>query len=74
MSSDQDWENLKKTIPAGAKVRGKVTHHFPFGIFVSIEDVPFVGLVEIPKFKDSGRMTPEEYPPIGSVIDAIVLG
>jgi hypothetical protein len=36
--------------------------------------VPFDGLVQITDFKDTGRMTPNEYPALESTIDAVVLG
>ena len=74
MNNDLAWESLKQTLRVGTKLRGKVTHHAPYGIFVEIKGAPFAGLVPITDFKDSGSMTPEEYPPVGSVVDGVVLG
>lgn len=74
MSSDLAWESLRQSLPVGAMLRGIVTRHLPFGIFVDIDGIPFTGLVQITDFKDSGKMTVEEYPPVGSVIVGIVLG
>jgi S1 RNA binding domain len=74
MNEEAAWEAVKHSLPAGARVRGVVTRHFPFGIFIDLEGVPFTGLVEIPEFKDEGRMTPEEYPHVGARIEAVVLG
>ncbi len=50
------------------------TQHWPFGIFVEIPQIPFQGLVQITDFRDEGRMTPDHYPEVGSLVDAVVLG
>ena len=55
-------------------MRGVVTQHCPFGIFVDLGDPGALGLVQIPEFRDEGRMTPQQYPPVGSTIEAVVLG
>ncbi len=68
------WEELKVSLRIGTKVRCKVLRHAPFGIFVSLPDIPFDGLVQITDFKDTERMTPNEYPALESTIDAVVLG
>jgi len=49
-------------------------YHAPFGIFVDIGDDTVRGLVQITDFLDSGGMTPEMYPDIGSPIGAVVIG
>jgi len=70
-----EWDRVKTALPVGKKVHGTVLSHHPFGVFVQIDDIAFKGLVAIPDFKESGqRMTPEEYPPIGSEVEAVVLG
>jgi len=74
IKSETTWEELKSALPVGSKIRGTVLRHAPFGIFVAIPTSPFDGLVQITDFKDSGRMAPNEYPPLGSTIEAIVLG
>ena len=43
-------------------------------MFTTISDVPLDGLIEINQFNDVGRMTPANYPAIGSEIEAVVLG
>lgn len=65
---------LRERFPEGAIVRGVVKHHAPFGIFLDLADPDTDGLVRIPDFKDEGRMTPEEYPPLGSEVEAYVYG
>jgi ribosomal protein S1 len=74
MNNDLAWDSLKQTLRVGTKLRGNVTHHAPYGIFVDIKGIPFPGLVQITEFKDSGRMTSEEYPSVGSVVVVVVLG
>lgn len=74
LNSDTEWEKAKRRIEIGKRVRGIVTAHAPFGIFVDIGDSIATGLVQITDFLDEGRMTPEQYPPIGSEIEAITLG
>jgi ribosomal protein S1 len=54
------WEEAKKRFPVGARVRGVV-------------DPVATGLIEIVHFRDEGRMTPDQYPPIGATVEAVVL-
>ncbi len=68
-----EWEQAKSRIKIGSRVRGIVTAHYPFGIFVDIGDPVAVGLIQIVDFVDDGKMAPERYPPIGTEIEAVVL-
>lgn len=68
------WDEVKQQLRVGERVQGVVTHLAPYGIFVSIPGIPFAGLVQITDFKDTGMMTPEEYPAIGSTVVGVVLG
>jgi ribosomal protein S1 len=74
IKSQTAWEEVKDSLRIGMKIRGKVLRHAPFGIFVSLPEIPFDGLVQITDFKDAGRMTPNEYPALESTVDAVVLG
>jgi len=74
MNDETTWETLKHSLKAGSRVGGIVTRHAPFGIFVEIKGVPFAGLIQITDFKDGGRMSAEEYPPVGAMIEGVVLG
>jgi ribosomal protein S1 len=75
MKNDEiEWDRLKTQLAPGALVRGTVQRHFPFGVFVELGGIPFTGLVQIVDFKDDAVMTVGEYPPIGSDIEAVVLG
>jgi ribosomal protein S1 len=72
--SDQFWNQVKSRYRFGELVYGKVEHHAPFGIFVNIGDDTVRGIVQITDFVDTGDMTPEMYPDIGSPIGAVVVG
>jgi ribosomal protein S1 len=74
MSTSQSWEVTKARYPLRSKVRGTVTEHKPFGVFVAIQDCPYPGLVQITDFKDQERMIAAEYPAIGSSVTCVVLG
>lgn len=72
--SDQFWQKIKSKYRLGELIHGSVEYHAPFGIFVSLDDEIVRGLVQITDFVDSGDMTPEMYPDIGSPIGAVVVG
>ena len=74
MNNAQSWDEIKDSLKLGTKLKGVVTKHFPFGIFVALPGVKFTGLVQIPDFKDEGGMTPSDYPAVGSSVDVVVLG
>jgi ribosomal protein S1 len=67
------WSTLKKIMTIGEIVKGQVTRHAPYGVFVDL-GIPFEGLIQITDFKDQGIMSPQEYPPVGQEIEAVVLG
>lgn len=67
------WEDAKRRFPVGAVVTGTVTRHAPFGVFVDLGDPDCYGLVERPEFLDAGRMTEDQYPPVGSAVRVLVL-
>lgn len=72
--SDNFWNQVKAKYRLGKLIHGKVEHHAPFGIFVDIGDENVRGIVQITDFVDTGDMTPEMYPDIGSPIGAVVIG
>ena len=72
--SDQFWQKIKSKYRLGELIHGTVEYQVPFGIFVSLDDEVVKGLVQITDFVDSGDMTPEMYPDIGSPIGAVVVG
>ncbi len=72
--NDRFWEQVKSKYRFGELTHGKVEYHAPFGIFVDLGDETVRGIVQITDFVDSGEMTPEMYPDVGSPIGAVVVG
>ena len=72
--NDQFWNQVKSKYRLGELIHGLVEHHQPFGIFVNLNDDTVRGIVQITDFVDTGDMTPEMYPDIGSPIGAVVVG
>jgi ribosomal protein S1 len=72
--SDQFWNQVKSKYRFEELIHGRVEHHAPFGIFIDIGDDKVRGIMQITDFVDSGDMTPEMYPDIGSPIGAVVVG
>jgi ribosomal protein S1 len=67
-------KDAQQRYPLGLRVRGIVTDHRPFGVFVDLGDPRAVGLVQIIDFVDDGRMTPNQFPTAGTSIEAVVIG
>jgi len=72
--SNDFWSQVKSKYRLGELIHGKVEYHAPFGIFVDIGDVNVRGLVQITDFVDTGDMTPQMYPDVGSPRGAVVIG
>lgn len=68
------WNQVKSKYRLGELIKGKVEYHAPFGIFIDISDENVRGIIQITDFVDTGYMTPEMYPNIGSTIEAVVVG
>jgi hypothetical protein len=74
MTNDDAWAAVKQAFSIGTRIRCRVKEHHPFGVFTTIDGIAFDGLIQITDFTDRGRVTPSEYPPIGSEVEAAVLG
>ena len=74
MFDDENWKLLQSGYPQGTKVLGIVTYHHSFGIDLKIEGIDCQCIVEIIEFKETGRMTPEDFPALGTQVEAEVLG
>lgn len=72
--SNDFWNKVKSKYRLGELIHGKVEYHAPFGIFVDIDDENVRGIVQITDFVDTGDMTPDMYPDVGSPIGAVVIG
>ena len=76
------WDELVRTYPPGTVVSGEVVASAPFGVFVRLDILPDVtALLEVIHFesfhptnrKDHPLYFPNDYPPIGSRLEARVL-
>ena len=72
--NSQLWSQVKTKYQLGKLIYGKVEFHAPFGVLVDIGNENVKGIIQIPDFLDSGAMTPEMYPEIGSPVGAVVVG
>ena len=72
--NSQLWSQIKPKYQIGKLIYGKVEFHAPFGVFIDIGDEDVKGIIQISDFLDSGAMTPEMYPEIGSPVGAVVVG
>lgn len=70
---EEAWREVKQQLPVGSMIEGRVTRHEAYGMFVDI-GLEFEGLIQIVDIKDEGRATPEDYPSIGTLVVARVLG
>lgn len=72
--TDEEWAAAKSRFTSGVVATGVVLSHHPFGFFVDLGD-PVIGLVEIPRVKESWQpVDPRDYPSVGQEITAVVLG
>ena len=77
--SDQEWADLKSTLPVGTTVSGRVAVHRSFGFFDELDELDeladVVALIEIPEYaRQLGRPADlEDFPPIGAEVRGIVL-
>ena len=71
--NSQLWSQVKTKYQLGKLIYGKVEFHALFGVFVDIRDENVKGIIQIPDFLDSGALSPEMYPEIGSLVGAVVV-
>lgn len=79
--TQKQWDALTAQYPPGTPVSGIVTACQVFGVFVRLDTLPDVpALLEVIHFRQieaepARRIQyPEDYPPVGSRIEARVLG
>ncbi|MFB2968751.1 RNA-binding protein [Aerosakkonema sp. BLCC-F183] len=68
------WNEIKSKYQLGKLIYGKVEVHKPFGVFLDLGEPKVKGIIQITDFVDTGAMTPEMYPEIGSFVGAVVVG
>lgn len=71
---EEFWKQIKSKYQLGKLIYSTVEAHSPFGVFVDIDDEKVRGIIQITDFLDTGSMTPEMYPDIGSSVGAVVVG
>ena len=70
---NDSWDTLKKSGINGKIISGIVIKHETYGVILDL-GCDFEGIIQITDFKDEGIMTFDDYPKIGSEIQAKVLG
>ena len=73
MNEDLSWDEAKLRYPVGSTVRWAVVHREVFGVFVESED-GVLGIIEATEFPGGKSITPEEFPRLGELVQARVLG
>ncbi len=73
MNNLNSWEELKASLKPGNRLKGVVIRHRPYGVFVKLLGIEFVGLVELPNFKDEDFVTYSDFPPMDSSVDVVVV-
>jgi ribosomal protein S1 len=67
-------QDIEAMYPISRIITGKVIRHLPFGIFLDIGSDTYKGLIPIIHFLDEGRMTPDQYPKLETMVKAIIIG
>lgn len=67
-----DWDVTKQSYPVGAITEGTVVKRAVFGVFVQLSNGA-VGQIEAPELGDKS-LRPEDFPNLGEVLRARVLG
>jgi ribosomal protein S1 len=68
-------EEVERRFVPGSLLWVKVKQIAPFGAFVDLGADDVYGLISITDLKDEGGpVQPEDWPPVGSEVDAVVLG
>ena len=72
---DHAWLDVKRRWPPGTRVRGRATHHVPFGAFLDLGVAGIQGLIRVTDLIPELRpLAPEDFPPIGAEVEATVVG
>ena len=72
----EDWERVKTTLLIHQTVSGEVRARYPFGVFID-GGVGFPMLIRVPELEQARERPfhfPENYPPVGTVVSARVVG
>jgi ribosomal protein S1 len=72
--NEEFWHQIKSKYQLGKLIYVTVKAHKQFGVFVDLDDSQVKGIIQIHDFLDTGLMTPDMYPEIGSSLGAVVIG
>lgn len=70
-SESPEWQQIKAQFPIGARVTGRVMKCYSFGILIDLGGA--IGLVSSLDFLDEGHMTEQQFPPVDSTVEAVVI-
>ena len=71
LSSEADWEAIKRQYPVGTEATGLVIARQPFGAFLDFGNA--VGLMEMPGFPQAGGPREFDYPDVGTKLSGVVV-
>ncbi|MCA9690042.1 MAG: S1 RNA-binding domain-containing protein [Myxococcales bacterium] len=75
MEDTEKWIAQKSKRPIGTLVRGVVLKVAPFGVFVDVDGFEFSAVLLVTHFEDDGEgRAMDEYPQVGEVVSAVVVG
>lgn len=74
LNSDDDWKKACTSLRRGDVVSCTVTGHHQFGMLVVLDDIPVWGVIERIGMGKAGYNTPDDYAPVGSRLNATVVG
>jgi predicted RNA-binding protein with RPS1 domain len=60
-------------LPAGARVSATVLCHHPWGVGIRLADSTQDGHVDVPFIRDGPVRGPQDYPPVGQAMPAVVI-
>ena len=63
----------QRRLAAGARVRATVACHHPWGVGLKLADGTQYGHADVPFTRDGPVRGPQDYPPIGQTMPAVVL-
>lgn len=66
------WEEMLSRLKRGDLLTGVITRVEPFGVFVDVGE-EFLGLILVPFISKKESINVQEYPEVGSVVQAVIL-
>ena len=75
MTDDARWTDIKRSLPVGKEVTGRVARTMPFGLVIDLDGHPGVlAVVDAASFLSGGAVAPQsDWPGVGSALGARVI-